>query len=140
MTIDPYETIITYLLSKSDLTDIVGTRISVKHKYGYDWGSSDTGLVVSPNGGLPDLYVEVQRPTIQFRIYADDVQKAMSVWKVLNNISRETEREVVTTLSGDGMIYWLNPISGPALITDNELEKDIVLINFDTQVAEVLSS
>lgn len=140
MTIDPYETIIKFLLGESTLTALVSTRISVKHKYGDGWSSDQIGVEVTPNGGRPDLYKEVQRVTVQARIYCNSVQEGMGVWKVLSDISRANERKVVTTSNGNGMLYWFHPTSAPALVTDYDLDKNIILINFDAQVGEMVSA
>ena len=136
MTIDPYEVIIKYLLSKSSVTDLVGTRISVKHKYGGTWDPADVGLVVVPNSGPPDIYLPVQDIGIQMRIYAANVEEGMSVWKALVDLSRATERETVAVTGGNGFLFYLLPTSAPGLVTDGDLNKDILLVNFTAKVGE----
>lgn len=134
--IDPLESIIQYLLLQTNLTDIVGTRISVRHKYGDSWTLEQNGLAVTMNGGPSDIYIPLQNINMQFRIYGTKIEDGMAIYKELVKIMRNAERKTVSVTDGTALILWINQTSAPALVTDYDLDKNILLVNFNTAVGE----
>lgn len=137
--IDPLEAVIKWLAADPALVELVGTRIAAKHRYGDSvngWATTQAGLMLRLDGGLPELYVPVQAVRIEARCYAPSQVQAMAIWRRLVEISRDTSRQTVLTTEGGALLHALNQASGPSLLYDSDAALDFVMCFFETFVAE----
>ena len=134
--IDPLEIVIKWLKQDALLAELVSTRIAAKHRYGDGWKVTEAGLMVRLDGGLPDLYAEVQPVRLEMRCYGSSQTAAMAIWRRLVEVSRDTKRQPVLTENGGGLLYWLNQASGPSLLYDTDVKLDFAMCFFDALVAE----
>jgi len=135
--IDSLEAIIQYLLADTDLGNLVGTRVAAKHRYGESWTVGDAGIMVRLDGGSPEIFVPVQQPRLEIRIYGDGTTAVTSVFFQLVTISRNTDREVVTLTGDDALMYWFLPISGLSMLFDEEVGMDMGMVFFEACVGEI---
>lgn len=133
MTIDPLETIITWLASA--LTIVEG-RVAGKHRYGEGWSESQTGVSVHMDGGAVDLYSPVTEPRLEVRIYASDQPKVVDVWRALIALSRAQERFAVVTSKGTALVHSFKPESGLSMPYDEILKKDLGVVFFTSKISE----
>lgn len=137
--IDPLETVIAWLRQDAALVALVGTRLASKHRYGdptNGWPTTQTGLMVRLDGGLPDLYAALQPIRLEVRCYAPSQVQGMAIWRRLVEISRKTERRPVLTSTGSGLLYRLLQASGPSLLYDSDVKLDFVMCFFEALVSE----
>jgi hypothetical protein len=133
MTIDPLETIITWL--ETVLTKVEG-RVAGKHRYGAGWADGVTGASVHLDGGSPDLYVPIATPRIEIRIYASDQVKIVEVWRELIGLSRDHARFTVSTSNGKAFVQYFKPASSLSMPYDDVLKMDVGVVFFDCAIAE----
>lgn len=134
--IDPLEVVIKYLAGDAALTELVGTRIAAKHRYGTGWTVAQTGLMVRLDGGQPDIDATLQPIRIEARCYAPSQVEATAIWRRLVEITRDTDRRPVLTANGGGLLYRFNQSSGPSLLYDQDVKLDFVMCFFDALVSE----
>ena len=134
--IDPLEVAITYLRQTPDLQRLTHDRISAKHQYGVTWQVGDAAIVVSLDGGTPDLDLPRQVIQLDVRCYAASTQVALSLWLALAALTRESYRVRVPTANGTALVYRFQPKSGPSTLYDKEIGSDVVLALFVLDVAE----
>lgn len=137
--IDPIEAVLALLRADAQLAALTGGRIASKQNYGRgrgQWEAGQVGLVVRPDGGLPDLDVPVQPLRLEADIYAPTQPQAVAVWLRLVALSRAVVRRVMTTTQGAALVYWLHQASGLSLLHDRDLGMELALGFFEAQVAE----
>lgn len=134
--IDPVEAVIRLLSEDAALAELVGTRIAAKHRYGHGWKTTESGVMVRPDGGIPALYVPLHQLRFEVRCYAADQETAIRVWQRLVEISRETDRARVAVSGGRALVYRFLMASEPSLLFDAEADLDFALCFFETAVAE----
>lgn len=140
MIIDPAEAVIAFLAADAGVQALVGARVASKHRYGEQtggWKVSETGLSVRLDGGTPDIDVPVQEIRLETMAFAVSQAGAMRVWRELVRVARRTNRNVVNTSAGKGLIYRLNQASGPSLLFDQDLRMDVALCFFEALVSEL---
>lgn len=118
--IDPLEAAIKFLTARTELSGL-GGRIASKHKYGEEWATSQSSLVVILDDSNPNLYVQVQDIRLEVWCLAPTDTAAMDIWMALVGIFRGNERVVVSTSGGDALVYSFIPESGPSYLPDKEL-------------------
>lgn len=119
--IDPLETAIRYLASRSELANLSG-RISSKHKYGEDWTTSQSALVLILDDSDPNLYVPVHDARLEVWCMAATDEAAMDLWMTLVGLSRDDARVPVTTSKGIALMYSFLPESGPSYMPVEDLD------------------
>ena len=135
------EVVIAYLLSQSELTDLVGQNIALKHRYGEvrsgTWDRSEPAITVKPDGGTPDNSVPLQEARLQVRIYAPSAYEALQVWGELLQVMRATNREPVAVTGGTGVLQSLIQETLPNVLWDDEINLDFVLVFLRALVPEI---
>lgn len=135
--IDPLEAAIKFLLSRTELTDI-NNRIASKHKYGEEWTTEQSSLIVILDDSEPNWYVQVHDVRLEVQSYAADDATAMDTWMALVALSRDAARELVSTSKGDALVYSFLPESGPSYLPDKDLDMMKRVLSFwRIQVCEV---
>lgn len=137
--IDPLEAAIKFLLARSELSGL-SSRIASKHKYGEEWTTAQTSLVVVLDDSDPNHYVAVHDVRLELSCLAATDEAAMNLWMTLVGLSREKERVTVTTSLGNALVYSFLPESGPSYIPMPEDELRMlkrVLSFWRIQVSEV---
>jgi len=135
--IDPLEAAIQFLLGRSELVDLEG-RIASKHKYGEEWQTSQSSIVVVLDDSNPNWYVQMHDIRLEVWCLAADDEAAMDLWMILQGLSRTKEREPVVTSKGTALVYAFKPESGPSYLPDPELTMVKRVLSFwRIQVAEV---
>ncbi len=135
--IDALEALIELLYADADLNAVVSGRIAPRHKFGDGWPIPCQALQVQYDGGDAELYVEWQRPRIEFRCYGATYVEAGAVYRALVAVCRKTRRRVVETSVGAGLIYWVNLISGPSFLQEPDVSKVMMtLVYGELAVAE----
>lgn len=137
MTIDPLETIITWL--ETALTSVSG-RVAGKHRYGEGWTETQTGVSVHFDDGTPALYAPVAVPRFEVRIYADDQIKITDVFRALVTLSRANARFAVVTTKGTALVHYFLPASGLSMPYDETLRMDVGVCFFEAMVSEAAIS
>lgn len=134
MTIDPLETIITWL--ETALTSVSG-RVAGKHRYGDTWTESQVGVSVHLDGGVPDLYAPVATPRIEIRIYATNQPAVTAVWMELVALSRANERfTVAVSGSKTALVHYFKPVTSLSIPYDEVLKMDVGVCFFETMIGE----
>jgi len=101
--VDPLEAVIALARADSALSTAVGARIDNRHHYGQsgsDWTLDAKSLVLNALSGVPQLYVNVQKPQIEARIYGDTFYDAGRVYNKLVDFMRVNERRTVAVTGG----------------------------------------
>lgn len=119
--IDPLEAAIKFLTARTELSGL-GGRIASKHKYGEEWATSQSSLVVILDDSNPNLYVQMHDVRLEVWCLASTDSAAMDIWMSLQTIFRTKERLVVSTSGGDALVYSFVPESGPSYLPDKELD------------------
>lgn len=133
MTVDPLETIITWL--ETALT-IVNGRVASKHRYGNGWTESQSGVSVHLDGGDPDIEAPIAEPRYEIRIYADDQIEVVDVWRAIVELSRNNTRFTVSTTKGTALIHNFIQQSGLSLLYDEVLKMDMGVVFFTSKISE----
>lgn len=133
MTIDPLETIITWL--ETALTSVSG-RVASKHRYGETWTESQTGVSVHLDGGIPNLYVPLSEPRFEIRIYASDQVSVTDVWRALVALSRNNARFTVVTTKGTALVQNFLQDSGLSMLYEEKLGMDMGVVFFRSKISE----
>ena len=136
--IDPLEAAVKFLLGRSELSGL-SSRIANKHKYGEEWTTDQSSIVVILDDSDPDHYVPKQDVRLEVWCLAGTDAAAMDLWMTLVAISRANERVVVTTSQGTALVYSFLPESGPSYLPMPEPELEMirrVLSFWRVQVAE----
>ena len=135
--IDPLEAAIQFLLSRAELSGL-GSRIAAKHKYGEEWTTDQSSLVVILDDSEPNWYVQVQDVRLEVWSLAADDSAAIDIWMALVAISRTVGRSVVATSQGNALVYSFLPESGPSYVPEKELTQLKRVVSFwKIQVGEV---
>jgi hypothetical protein len=135
--IDPLEAAIKFLLSRSELASL-GGRIASKHKYGEEWMTTQSSLVVILDDSDPNWYVQMQDARLEVWSLAADDATAMGLWMTLVGLSRNVERSAVVTSQGTALVYAFLPESGPSYLPDKDLDMMKRILSFwRIQVSEV---
>jgi hypothetical protein len=135
--IDPLEAAIQFLLGRSELVDLE-SRIASKHKYGEEWLTNQTALVVILDDSNPNWYVQMHDVRLEVWCMAADDDAAMDLWQILVGLSRTKERIPVVTSKGNALVYSFVPESGPSYLPDEELNMVKRILSFwKIQVSEV---
>lgn len=127
--IDPLEAAIKFLLERAELADL-NRRIASKHRYGEDWTTVQSSLVVILDDSDPNHYVPIQDVRLEVQSYAADDATAMDTWLKLVEISRACNRVAVLTSKGDALVYSFLQESGPSYLPDKDLDKLKRIISF----------
>lgn len=133
MTIDPLETIITWL--ETALTSVSG-RVAGKHRYGETWTEAQTGVSVHLDDGNPNIDAPLASPRLEIRIYADDQVKIVDVWRELVALSRENARFRVVTTKGAALVQNFIQQSGLSMPYDEVLKMDVGVVFFSAKISE----
>lgn len=135
--IDPLEAAIQFLLSRSELAGL-DSRIASKHKYGEEWTTEQSSLVVILDDSDPNWYVQVHDVRLEVWSLAANDAAAMDLWMTLVSLSRNVARVAVTTSQGDALVYSFLPESGPSYLPDKDLDMMKRVLSFwRIQVSEV---
>jgi hypothetical protein len=127
--IDPLEAAIKFLTARTELSGLSG-RIASKHKYGEEWTTAQSSLVVILDDSNPNLYVQMHDVRLEVWSLAPTDAAAMDIWMALVGISRANERVVVVTSGGDALVYSFTPESGPSYLPDKELDMMKRILSF----------
>ncbi len=136
--IDPLEAAIKFLLARSELSGL-SSRIANKHKYGEEWTTAQSSMVVILDDSDPNHYVPVHDTRLEIWCLAETDVAAMDLWMTLVGISRTRERVTVVTSQGTALVYSFLPESGPSYLPMPETELEMikrVLSFWRVQVAE----
>jgi hypothetical protein len=134
--IDPLEAAIKFLMGRSELASLSG-RIASKHKYGEEWTTAQSSLVVILDDSDPNLYVQMHEVRLEVWCLAANDAAAMDLWMTLVGLSRTVERAVVATSQGNALVYSFKPESGPSYLPDKELDMVKRVLSFwKIQVSE----
>jgi hypothetical protein len=120
--IDPLEAGIKFLLGRAELAGL-SSRIANKHKYGEEWTTAQSSIIVILDDSDPDHYVPKHNARLEVWCLAETDAAAMDLWMTLVAISRDATREVVSTSNGSALVYSFLPESGPSYAPDEDLAK-----------------
>lgn len=120
--IDPLEAAIKFLLGRAELSGL-SSRIANKHKYGEEWTTAQSSIIVILDDSDPDHYVPKHNTRLEVWCLAETDAAAMDLWMTLLTISRSAERKTVSTSQGDALVYSFLPESGPSYAPDEDLAK-----------------
>ncbi len=135
--IDPLDAVIQYLKANSTLSGLVNGQIAAKNRYGKAWDPGTASLVAKLDGGTPNDYVPVITARFELQCFGSTTVEAMNIWRQLVTMSRNADREEVTTGSGDrALLYNFLQDSGPSLLYEQDLELDFVLVFFRASICE----
>jgi len=135
--IDALEALIEHLYRDADLNAVTAGRIAPRHKFGDGWQIPCQALQVQYDGGAAELYVEWQRPRVEFRCYGGSFAEASAVYRALVDASRRAQRRVVEISAGKALVYWMNLTSGASFLQEPDV-RDVymVLVYGEIAVAE----
>jgi hypothetical protein len=133
MEIDPLEVVIKWLAA--NLTK-AGGRVAGKHRYGVEWKSDQLGVSVILDGGQPELYGSTSKIRVEVQIRAEKRIEVIDAWRELVDLSRESERTVVSTSLGSALMHYFKQDSGFSILYDKDLNKEMGLAFFEALVAE----
>ena len=135
--IDALEALIELLYRDADLNAVTAGRIAPQHKFGDGWAIPCQALQVQYDGGDAELYVQWQRPRIEFRCYGGSFAEASAVYNALVGVSRRAQRQVVATSRGAALVYWVNLASAPSFLQEPDVAKIfMILVMGELAVAE----
>jgi hypothetical protein len=134
--IEPLACVIQYLLTRPEITGLVGDRIGPQHRYSIAWETTQPALVLQWNGGDPDLYLPIQNLRVEARAYAPTHAEAGSLWGALAALARATGRVPVAVGAETGLLYSLRPSGGPLALWDAEIQLPCLYGFFDAVVGE----
>jgi hypothetical protein len=134
---DLLEIVIARLVSDADLNLETEGRVASKHKFGLDaaddeeaWPLPSKALTVSyAPGGAVDLYGRQQRSRLEARCYGASQEEANRVYGALAVICDASERTVVATDRGNGLLYWLVLDDSPEHLKDGDLNIDLARVS-----------
>lgn len=129
---DPTSILVPYLLSQSDLTDLVDQRIygGAVPPLSADF---DSMIVVRPAGGPPEMYIEVvTKPRFEIRTYAlTDEEAAKIYWAVYKVVNGKTN-----IIVNDGRILSIWASSNGSLLYDQVLNRPF-MVSFYESIAQL---
>lgn len=135
--IDPLEAALKFLSGRSELSTL-GGRIASKHKYGEEWTTDKSSLVVILDDSQPNWYVPIQDLQLEIWCLAAEDAAAIDIWMALVSISRSVGRIVVVTSQGNALVYSFLAESGPSYLPDPEISMMKRVVSFwRIQVGEV---
>ena len=130
--IDALETVIQYLKTGQLST----AQIASKERYGEVWINGTPSIVVNLDSGTPDLYLPVQNVRLEIRAFGSTQYAAVQLMNELVTLSRSTDRELVNTQQGAGLLYYLNQASGISLLYDDTVGMDFAIQFYEAKVTE----
>ncbi len=134
---DPIGTLVTHLLSLSDLTDLVDKRIFGGATPAGS-GDFDSWITVRPAGGRQEMYQEViAKPRIEIRTYGLTDEVAMQIyWRVYRLVNGK-----LNILANDARILSIWASSAGALLYDQTFNRSFVVSFYESIVQlEALSA
>lgn len=135
--ISPLGTLIAYLRSYTDLTDVVDTRIAAQHDYDNAWDRSSPGVAITYATGQPDNYSLQFQGRMEMRCYGPTPAVADDVYRLTSDAIRAVQRGPVTLL--DNSVALLQSItwdSGPSMVWDQDVDLPFVVVYLWLMVAE----
>lgn len=137
MAADLLEIVIARLSSDADLSLETEGRVASKHKFGLDsaddedaWPLPSKALTIGyVPGGTADLYGGQQRSRLEARCYGASQEEANRVYGTLAAICDASERTVVSTDRGNGLLYWLVMDDSPEYLKDGDLNIDLARVS-----------
>lgn len=137
MAADLLEIVIARLADDADLSLETAGRVASKHKFGLDaadnedaWPTPSKALTVGyVPGGAVDLYAGQQRSRLEARCYGASQEEANRVYGALATICDASERAVVSTDRGNGLLYWLVLDDSPEYLKDGDLNIDLARVS-----------
>ena len=135
--IDPLEAAIKFLLARPELAGLA-SRIASKHKYGEEWATDQSSLVVILDDSQPNWYVPIQDLRLEVWCLAAQDADAIDTWMALVSISRSVGRTVAVTSQGKALVYSFLAESGPSYLPEKELDPLKRIVSFwRIQIGEV---
>lgn len=141
--VDPYEAVIALAKDDPDLYAICSGQIAMEHKYGQDtgeWDQESNSLIFRPIGGLPDIYIGMQRVQIEAYCYGDTPHDCSEVYDKLIAFTRQPRRTVGVT-EGIALVHYVLTRANARLINDEEIRPHgmpVYLVLIEAAVAEDL--
>jgi hypothetical protein len=138
--IGPTTTVISYLLSLTDVRDFVGEQVAAKHAYGQvdlpdetprGWlpGSRAITLRLADSDGTPDTAKcgPDHRVRLEARCYGESGEDAERVWALLVGVCAAFTRQAVELPDGRRVLLSvLFPLDGPFAEYDPDIDIDYV--------------
>lgn len=142
--VDPLEAILNLCKNDSGLYDITSGQIDNQHHYGQDagdWALDSNALVLTPTGGPPQLYVQVQKVQLEARCYGNTPYDAGKVYRYLQAVTRSDQRRTVQVTEGTALVYYFVPRGQMRLDYDEEVRPlggmPFYSVQLEAEVAEL---
>lgn len=126
MEADPFEAVIALAAADAGLAAITGGRVDMLHRYGQDvndWPLNAQALTLTPaTGAVPELNDPVQNLALAARCYGDTPLEAGQVYmKLVDWLRASAIKRTVAVTGGTALVYFVQPVSSPALGLDDEI-------------------
>ena len=135
---------ITKLVSlDSDIAALCGARVAPRHKFSNatasnGWKTPAKGIELQYDpGGTPDIDTAIQNVRIRAACYGEDDFQAARVHAALIQVSRNTNRVVITTSNGMAFVYWLLLDGSPETLYNADIAMPFVQVYLAARVAEI---
>lgn len=141
--IDPVEALLKLARADAGLIEVVDDRIAGEHRFGKgdgEWSIDQPALTLNWDGGVTEMYVEVQTPRIEARCYGKSFAEAAKVYAPLVSFSRSLNRELVETSAGRALVYYANITQSPGRLIDPDAEVPLLLCFIEAAVAETVAA
>jgi hypothetical protein len=147
--VPPATTVISYLLTLTDIRERVGEQVAAKHEYGqvtepdetprgWELGSRAITLRLAGADGEPDTArcAPQHRVRLEARCYGGSSEEAELVWSLLFGVCTQFQRGPVTLPDGrDVLLSLLWPLDGPFAEYDPDTGMDYVRTTLRTVVS-----
>ena len=135
---DPAQALRTWLLERSEVTDLVDDQIAVgRHLFGDTWTTPSSALVLLRSGGDPDYYTVMRHSRLYAQCFGSSFAVATRIAATLVDLCKQFTRGDVQQPDGKVVILQLNQGSEVAQLWEGTLEVPAVGLYLDTFTAEV---
>lgn len=110
-------------------------QIASKKHFGDSWEIGTSAIVVTLDGGDPQLYLPMQRIRIEVRCFATDQYAAQRLMGEVETVCRAVQRDTQTVTGGTALIYYVQPVSGISLLFDPDTQMDFTLLFFEAAIS-----
>lgn len=122
----------------TDLGALPGTRLAVEHRFGEPsgWVKGQKCMTLRRDVGEPDLFLERDRSRYEARLYAPTEYDREKLFNKVKDLTRRTDRAVVTTTLGKAVITEFELATNPTPFYDADLDDTATLFFLNATVSE----
>ena len=130
--VSPWVTLIAYFLAQPEISEVFGTQVAGRHKYGDGWAARSLGLAIKPDSGPANRYLNLGSGRFEVRIYGDSYFAIDAAYQPIRKNILNFQR----TSIGNALVRIISQETTPIPLDDPDLNSPFYLFFISASVAE----